>query len=141
MSELGQAEGEVCRRNGCAGIIEDRPVEGCSCHINPPCAACTRPRSFCDECGWEQADDVVINNHVVNVDKKTGNWKMWSLRPLDESKIDWHDKTHTHFSMIKEGVYPPSATMSEVEKVVRGTFGGRFDEFGNGRFKYIAYTD
>jgi hypothetical protein len=43
--------------------------------------------------------------------------------------------------MIKEGVYPPTATMADVEKEVRGTFGGRFDYFNDGKFKYIAYTD
>jgi len=28
-----------------------------------------------------------------------------------------------------------------VESVVKGTFGGRFEQFGGGKFKYIAYTD
>lgn len=43
--------------------------------------------------------------------------------------------------MIKEGVYPEHLTRQEVEKEVKGTFGGRFEHFGNGKFKYIAYTD
>ena len=48
---------------------------------------------------------------------------------------------HTGFSQICEGVYPKGTTMAEVEKKVRGSFGGRFEHFGNGKFKYIAYTD
>lgn len=62
-------------------------------------------------------------------------------RELDPTKIDWRNKPHTSATMIKEGVYPPTATREDVEKLVRGTFGGRFENFGDGRFKYIAYTD
>ena len=62
-------------------------------------------------------------------------------RPLDNSKIDYRVKMHTHFSMIKEGVYPEGTSREEVESVVRGTFGGRFELFENGKFRYIAYTD
>ena len=54
---LGDDDGEKCNRNGCDGIIETREAENCSCHINPPCSACTSPRNYCDKCGWEQADD------------------------------------------------------------------------------------
>jgi hypothetical protein len=31
--------------------------------------------------------------------------------------------------------------MKDVEQVVKGTFGGRFEAFGDGRFRYVAYTD
>lgn len=31
--------------------------------------------------------------------------------------------------------------MEEVSKVVNGTFGGRFEYFSDGKFKFIAYTD
>ena len=48
---------------------------------------------------------------------------------------------HTGFSQICEGVYPKGTTMAEVEKKVRGSFGGRFEYFRDGKFKYIAYTD
>lgn len=43
--------------------------------------------------------------------------------------------------MIKEGVYPDGTTIQEVRKVVDGTFGGGFESFRNGKFKFIAYTD
>lgn len=141
MSELGYVDGEKCNRKGCEGTIELHPVENCSCHISPPCSGCTSPRAFCPVCDWEESEEQVINDYVVQVDRSTGVYKSWEPRPLDPTKIDYHNKSHTHFSMIKEGVYPPTANMADVEKEVRGTFGGRFEYFGNGRFKYIAYTD
>lgn len=62
-------------------------------------------------------------------------------RPLDPTKIDYRIRSHSSSSQICEGVYPEGTTKAEVEARVRGTFGGRFESFGNGRFKYIAYTD
>lgn len=58
-----------------------------------------------------------------------------------EQKIEFVCKSHSNSSMIKEGTYPEAMSRNEVEEVVKGTFGGRFDHFGGGRFKYIAYTD
>jgi len=143
--EYGFEEGTVCRRSACKGVIEERPVENCACHINPPCAACTTPREWCPECGWEHADDPTyqeqINGFVCRTSKETHVMKSWKRRDLDATKIDWHSMPHTNASMIKEGVYPEDATRAEVEAKVQGTFGGRFAHFGNGKFKYIAYTD
>ena len=62
-------------------------------------------------------------------------------RKLDPTKIDFHSKPHSGSSMIQEGVYPEGTTKEQVEAVVKGTFGGRFQLFGNGKFVYIAYTD
>ena len=83
----------------------------------------------------------MINDYVVNVNRETGVYRFWTERPLDVAKIDWHAKPHSNATMIKEGVYPEGTTRSEIEKLVRGTFGGRFEQFGGGKFKYIAYTD
>ena len=66
-------------------------------------------------------------------------------RVLDPTKVDFVSKLHSSCSMIKEGVYPQSgndaADREMVRKEVDGTFGGRFESFGGGRFKFIAYTD
>ena len=141
MSDFGYCEGETCRRKGCKGIVQEHPVENCSCHSMPPCGSCTLPRGFCQACGWEESEDQVINDLVVSVDQSTGVYRSWEPRPLDTSKVDWHSKSHTNSSMIKEGVYPEGLSSAEVEAKVRGTFGGRFEHFGKGKFKYIAYTD
>lgn len=140
--EGGYEEGSTCNRNGCTGCIQMRPSENCSCHINPPCSSCTAPRNYCPECDWQEEDEVVaINDHAVSVDRKTGVYKSWEPRPLDSTKVDWHSKSHSSCSMVKEGVYPEGTSREEVRKLVDGTFGGRFERFGNGQFKFIAYTD
>ncbi|WP_449043769.1 hypothetical protein [Paracoccus versutus] len=146
MTDPGYEEGDVCGRNGCSGVIAVAPVENCSCHIAPPCGACTTPREFCPECDWRMVDDeTTFNDFKVGPVKADGSWTHYRPRPLDPSKIDWHSKSHTHSSMIKEGVYPQSgddaADKAAVLELVKGSFGGRFDQFGNGRFKYVAYTD
>jgi hypothetical protein len=82
-----------------------------------------------------------MNDYVIKADKKTGNFNSWKLRDLDATKIDYHVKSHTNFSQICEGVYPEGTTPEQILEKVNGTFGGRFESFGNGRFKYIAYTD
>lgn len=138
---FGYGEGDTCRRNGCDGIIDSHPVENCSCHLCAPCNACTSPRNFCPECGWEEVDDEVFNGYIVNVDRETGIFKSYELRPLDPTKIDWHSFSHSSCSMIKRGVYPEGTTATDVRKLVDGTFGGRFNYFRDGKFEFVAYTD
>lgn len=153
MNDFGTEGGATCGRNGCQGIIAEHPVDNCSCHISPPCSACTTPREYCPECDWsaEEEDRSFYFNGlrctaVSKDDAKLGMYggvplKKWEPRPLDPTKIDYHVKSHTHSSQICEGVYPESATRADVLKRVEGTFGGRFEYFGAGKFKYIAYTD
>ena len=137
-NNIGFCEGDECGRNGCNGVIKEHPVENCSCHINPPCSACTAPRGFCPTCEWEESEDEIIPS---NYNFPYVPYKVKTINDLDKTKMDWISKSHTHFSMIKEGVYPPGASMSDVKKVVDGTFGGRFDYFSDGKFKFVAYTD
>lgn len=146
--ETGQLEGDVCRRNGCEGIIEELPVENCSCHICPPCGSCTAAREYCPDCGWTAEDDVTyFNDYVVRSTSYDKPYVTWAPRPLDHTKIDYRSKGHTHFSMIKEGVFPFGTTHAQVLEKVKGTFGGRFLTFIDatetvpGRFTYVAYTD
>ena len=146
LAEPGFEEGDICRRSGCVGVIAEREVENCSCHISPPCGSCTEPREYCPECDWRLIDEETsFNDFKVGPVKANGAWTHFRLRPLDPTKIDWRSKAHSNSSMIKEGVYPPSdddaADRKAVEAEVRGTFGGRFNRFGNGRFEYVAYTD
>lgn len=136
---LGQEEGERCGRDGCNGIIAVRPVENCSCHIHPPCPSCTDPREYCPECDWHAEDD----NDYVPVMVATGLAMMERRkpRPLDPTKIDYRTHPHSNSSQRVEGVYPPGTSRADVEARVRGTFGGRFTRFSDGKFEYIAYTD
>lgn len=138
--EYGTSEGEICNRRECNGVIAVHPIEGCSCHICPPCSACTTPNEYCPVCDWQAKDDVPINDYIVNV-KSDGTYRTWTERTLDASKIDWTSHSHTSFSMIKRGVYPEGVTACDVRKLVDGTFGGRFNSFGDGKFEFVAYTD
>lgn len=130
-------EGDKCPEKDCKGSLEYVRQKSCSCHISPPCSACVDAPLVCTECGGtpeepEQKEAFITPDSTLRVYKP---------RPLDSSKIDYRIKGHTHFSMIKEGVYPEGTTMEEVIQEVNGTFGGRFEYFGNGKFKFIAYTD
>lgn len=138
--QYGYSEGDRCCRP-CDGVIELSPVESCSCHINAPCSQCTSPRLYCPTCDWREQDDQVINDYRVSIDQNSGVFRCWEPRQLDKSKIDFYSKPHTGSSMLKSGVYPEHATIEDVEREVKGTFGGRFNYFGSGRFEYIAYTD
>lgn len=142
--EPGFCEGDTCNRAGCQGVIHTLPVENCSCHICPPCSACTSPRSFCPVCGWEEANEPPPPVEAsVHRDYPMPVYKSHYQRvaELVPDKIRWVGATHTHFTMIKEGVYPEGTTIEQVREEVKGTFGGRFGNFGGGKFKYIAYTD
>lgn len=134
-------EGDRCP-NCHSGRLYYPPVVGCSCHINPPCSACVDNKLVCDKCGYEPEEPE--SKIVALTSPSVGVWieeMVYKPRPLDKSRIDYRIKMHTHSSQICEGVYPEGATREEVEKKVRGSFGGRFEYFANGKFKYIAYTD
>ena len=129
-------EGDSCPECHVGNLVYP-PVENCSCHINPPCSACTDRVLVCDKCAFEPDEP-----QYVNVPVAPGLMgREYRPQPLDNRKIDYRIKTHTYSTMICEGVYPPEATMEDVRKVVNGTFGGRFERFGDGKFKFIAYTD
>lgn len=145
--EIGYEVGDVCARDGCDGIISERAKDGCcSCHISPPCGYCTEPAECCPKCGWRLVDDETsFNGFRVGPVKPNGSWTHYRPRPLDPTKIDYRIMSHTNSSQICEGVYPETSDAAEDKSAVlarvKGTFGGRFEHFGAGKFKYIAYTD
>lgn len=115
----------------------DWPPKNCSCHIDPPCCACTEARLLCSLCGWEdERPDYKDVPYLPGISARE-----YAPKPLDPTKIDYRAKSHTSGSMIKEGVCPEGTTRKDVEMIVRGSWGGRFESFGGGKFKYIAYTD
>lgn len=155
MKTEGYELGDVCNRNGCIGVIAQHEKEGsCSCHINPPCDSCTTAREYCPACDWSLIEEQ-RDSYVEPSDEQKAKWaqeqKAWqesrerfyalyrSKEPV--KKFDYRSEAHTHFTMKKIGYYPPEMTQADVLKEVRGTFGGRFDRFENGRFEYTAYTD
>lgn len=130
-------EGDRCPEYTCKGLLHFPASENCSCHINPPCLSCTSVLLTCDDCGWEED---APEYHDIMV---APGLSMREPRPrkLDSTKIDYRCKMHSSSSMLKEGVYPEGTTRAEVRAEVDGTFGGRFEQFGYGKFRFIAYTD
>ncbi len=141
MSDLGYCEGDTCARDGCEGAIELEKVRDCSCHLSAPCWQHENADMCCLDCGWRAADDPLCAREIASISMCDMPYVQTKPRVLDPTKIDWVAKLHSSSSMIKEGVYPLHLSREEVEKEVLGTFGGRFEYFRDGRFKYIAYTD
>ena len=130
-------EGDRCPEKDCEGHFEYIREKGCSCHISPPCSACTDAPLTCNECGHQPEEP-----EHVDVPVAPGlSMREYKPRPLDNSKIDYRVKMHSNSSQLCEGVYPDGTTQEEVRKIVNGTFGGRFEKFDGGQFKFIAYTD
>lgn len=140
--QLGYETGEVCNRNAdCPGIIKEKERQGsCSCHINPPCSYCVDDYHYCSLCGWDGREEQQNYRSPITT-SSIYDYKIRTLKDLDNTKIDYIIRSHTHFTMIVEGVCPLGTTANEVRKVINGTFGGRFEHFGGGKFKFIAYTD
>lgn len=152
--DIGVEAGEICNRNGCTGAIEAKEREGsCSCHIHPPCSHCVNDPHFCPKCGWEGIEDQwkpqpadsraqQFYNHMMDrADEYRQNVERLYKGDEEITEFRCIREGHTHFSMIVRGVYPPSMTKEVLLKEIRGTFGGRFERYGGGRFVYIAYTD
>ena len=131
---------EVDKCPKCRGALEYPEIENCSCHINPPCAACTSNELTCTECGHEpnadKGDHTYISAGIPGV-----SIREYKPKPLDKSKIDYRIKMHSSCSQLVYGVYPEGTSRDEVRKVVTGPFGGRFQMFGGGKFRFVAYTD
>lgn len=114
----------------------------CTCHINPPCSACVNQILECDKCGFQPEEPEYKEVAVTPPSFGTYIAKIeYKPKPLDNTKIDYRIKAHTASTQICEGVYPIGTSRTDVEKVVHGSFGGRFEYFGDGKFKYVAYTD
>jgi hypothetical protein len=153
---LGYCKGDLCNRDGCNGIIDEHEKEGgCSCHINPPCGYCTTSTEYCPKCEWDGREEQMEHEYVAAKNTDVEYWQK-QQREFEErrnklqaqmrgelpvEKFDYENLGHTHFSMVKQGVYPNGMTREEVLSKVNGTFGGRFEYFGENKFKFIAYTD
>ncbi len=60
MMIIGLQEGDSCPDMFCSGTMVHN-VENCTCHISPPCSACTESVLECDECGETYEEDDTYN--------------------------------------------------------------------------------
>lgn len=160
--EEGYLKGEFCNRDNCKGIIQEHDSDSCcSCHINPPCSYCETSREYCPECDWDGHEEQQEENRKSHKKFISSGQSEIYQKQREESerihkefehlyrskelvdKLDYRSQSHTHFSMIKYGVFPISMSTSELRKEIDGSFGGRFQSLNTetGRFKFIAYTD
>lgn len=51
-------EGDACPYADCEGKLHYPPVEGCYCHISPPCHNCVEQLLVCPDCGWTEGEEV-----------------------------------------------------------------------------------
>jgi hypothetical protein len=54
MDDEDREEGGPCPECGPEGRMGFKEVEGCSCHINPPCNQCVTNPLVCLSCGWQE---------------------------------------------------------------------------------------
>ncbi len=157
--ELGVCKDDVCNRYGCIGIISEHEKEGgCSCHISPPCGYCTTDTAYCPVCEWSgeeekreyESKQLKLSKEQEDYYKKEREQfaaarELFYKRYRGEEppeKLEIRHESHTHFSMKVIGVFPnKTETRESLLPKVRGTFGGRFERFGDYYFEYIAYTD
>ena len=60
---------------------------------------------------------------------------------MDRKTYDVRIEEHSNASQRVAGKYVDGATREEVAREHKGSWGGRFESFGNGEFVYIASTD
>ena len=132
-----KTEGDICGFEGCQGILEYVRQTSCSCHINPPCSACTDAPLVCGICEEE------IETVFKMTSEKPWDIKIKTLADLDKTKIDSVSQSHPRGQMLV-GVYPEGTTMKDIEKHIgycASERNGRFEQLGGGIFKFIEYTD
>lgn len=155
-SDIGYEKGDVCGREGCAGIIDQHPTDKCcSCHINPPCSYCTDSREYCPECGWEGSEEqyngygntspaqiAAYKKSAEEFTEKRESFYRKFKGKEEVTELEMRNEPHTHFTQKIVGIFPKGTQTKEtVLPEVKGSFGGRFLFFGETSFEYIAYTD
>lgn len=155
-------EGCACPECG-EGKMEYPPVEGCSCHINPPCSACTDNRLACDSCGWKEPEPEYT--YPPPSADETAYYEKWR-KELEEAKKRGHTFPHggrifnvdydssSGSTMAFKGEYEGPVTAKDIfDKIGDGTFGHRGPflyprirdvadpEQQKGTFSYTKITD
>ncbi|WP_088255374.1 hypothetical protein [Fimbriiglobus ruber] len=136
-------EGGKCPE--CDGVLCYPKVEGCSCHMNPPCGRCENNRLTCDKCGCEEPEQEYPT-------AKTDFQK--SLPPYDaykgsEYKIAEGKRLYSVFydghsgsTMVFRGRIEGQVTAQEIfEALGDGTFGHRGPHVHGDGFTYTKITD
>lgn len=142
---------EGCKCPEChQGIMQYPQVENCSCHINPPCSACTSNLLTCSKCGCEDPEPEPLPQPTkaqINAWERLRN-KWEGLRSRGHTftnggriyNVD--HRSDSGSTMEYTGRYEGSVTASQIlEYLGDGTFGHIGPTMYNGRFTYTKITD
>ena len=142
-------EGMVCPK--CQqGHLEIPPVKGCSCHISPPCSACTDNRLTCDACGWEEPEPEPppppTQSERDGWARRQAEWEAARKRghtfPSGGRIFNVDHDGRSGSTMVFSGEYEGDVTAKDIfEYLGDGTFGHRGPYLGRGRFTYTKITD
>lgn len=126
----------------CGGHLHYPKVEDCSCHISPPCAACTDVCLTCGFCGWrEPLVPVRASETAVSTP--------WWDRPKPSHDLgngkrifDYGYDSRSGSTMVYRGRYEGEVTAADIIALLGdGTFGHRGPALSNGHFAYTKITD
>lgn len=140
-------EGSKCPE--CTGTMRYPEVDGCSCHINPPCSRCVNNSLTCDECGLEEDSP----DSPKPTESEKAMWKRDRER-YEADRQRGHmldgggrifDITHDGRSgstMVFTGRYEGPVTAKDIfDFFGDGSFGHRGPVLQGGRFTYTKITD
>ena len=132
-------EGCPCPKD-CGGMLYYPLVENCSCHINPPCAACISVKLTCNECGEEfrKAEKSFYIYPWALPQREKPSHDLGSGKRIFDYSYDGRSGS----TMVYQGRYEGDVSPQDIIKLFGdGTFGHRGPSMYNGRFTYTKITD
>lgn len=135
-------EGGECPE--CKGVMAFPPVENCSCHISPPCHACTSNLLTCSMCGLEQPIPLNEEKYRLLDGCITEYCPTQPTMELGNGKriFDYDYDSSSGSTMVYRGSYKGDVTPQDIINAFgSGTFGHRGPTMNNGRFTYTLITD
>lgn len=141
---------EGCKCPEChEGTMAIPPTKNCSCHINPPCGACTEKLLTCDSCGWEFEPEPP----PAPTQSQVNSWAKY-MEDMEAARQRGHAFSHggrvfnirydssSGSTMVFSGQYEGPVTAKDIfDHIGDGTFGHRGPSLSNGRFTYTKITD
>ena len=140
-------EGDVCPH--CDGTLEYIREMGCSCHISPPCSACTNAPLTCPDCGWKYEPEPCGPDTTVPKSQPNPWWDQWNEAfkrghtfPHGGRVFEvTHDGRSGSTHVVKGRYEGPVTPQDIIDRFGEGTFGHRGPTLAHGNFVYTKITD
>jgi hypothetical protein len=125
----------------CGGTLHYPKVQGCRCHISPPCSACVDNPLTCNTCGWEEerhAYEPISTEPVTPWVFKKPSHDLGNGKRI----FDYTYDSRSGSTMVFKGRYEGEVTPDDIIACLgSGTFGHRGPAMMNGHFTYTKVTD